>query len=224
MIDISGLPKSKVLAALFNAAAPQGMGMVFGLTASSDMTVEEAERIITSGQSYFDYLRGRPLKVNIQGNSFNPQGYDRDNGGAGTAERVIARLRETGVSSSNDYTANREDMTDQHAYDAPECAELGEVVSDAFERAVDTITKVIEQGIPEPRPGMTNRQHLDWASDKALERFDTDPRGAIALFMILIENHPSNCRITANPTTPMILQMGLSSRSEMERMMKGFAV
>lgn len=224
MIDISGLPKSKVLAALFNAAAPQGGGMVFGLTTSSDMTVEEAERIIASGQSSFDYLRGRPLKINIKGDSFDPWGYDRDNGGAGTAERVITRLRETGASSSNEYTANREDMTNQHAYDAPECAEVGEVISAAFERAVDTIARVIEQGIPEPRPGMTNRQHLDWASDKALEYFDTDPQAAIALFMILIEDHPTNRWITMSPMTPMILQAGLGSRSEMERMMKGFTV
>lgn len=223
MIDISGLPKPKVLAALFNAAAPQGMGMIFGLSTSPDMTVDEAGRIIASGQLSFDYLKGRPLKLYLYDDSFDPWLYDRDNGGDGTAERIIERLRETGATSSSEYTANRKDMTDQHAYSAPAYAEIGETISDAFDRAMNTVVNIVEQGIPEPRPGMTNRQHLDWASNEALKSFDLDPHSAIALFMILMGNHSGNSWIATHPTTSMILQMGLKSRSEMERMMKGFA-
>ena len=42
----------------------------------------------------WDYLDGRLLKLSLRDDSFDPWGYDRDNG-AGLAARVIAHLRET---------------------------------------------------------------------------------------------------------------------------------
>lgn len=90
-VDISGLPKGAVLAALYNASAPQGMG--FLQARSGDMTEAEADGYLADSPSW-DYLMGRPLKVDLEGDTFDPWGFDRDNGGPGTAAVVIARLRE----------------------------------------------------------------------------------------------------------------------------------
>lgn len=106
-IDIKGIDKAELLAALYNNSRPMGMG--FLQAREGVMTVEQARAEIESGDDssrmfgknsagnrelYFDYLRGRPLKSNLGGDTFDPWGYDRDNGGTGTAARIIARLRE----------------------------------------------------------------------------------------------------------------------------------
>lgn len=96
-IDITGLDKAEVLAALFNAAQPQGMG--FAQNYAPAMTVTEArERLAGTRADFgdrrapsFDYVRGRVLKVNIGRDYFMPGAYDRDNG-QGTAARVVAEL------------------------------------------------------------------------------------------------------------------------------------
>lgn len=93
-IDIGGLDKAAVLAALFNGSRPQGLGFLnYG---EGNMTVEEAQAILDSGQTYFDYVKGRVMKVDLEGDSFDPWGYDRDNG-AGAAKVVVDELRRDGV-------------------------------------------------------------------------------------------------------------------------------
>lgn len=77
MISIKGLDKAAVLAALYNAARPQGMG--FMRFDPKPMTVEEARGVLAQQQD-FDYLQGRVMKVNLSGDEFDPQWYDRDNG------------------------------------------------------------------------------------------------------------------------------------------------
>lgn len=90
MVDIRGLNKATVLAALYNASHPQGLG--FLQYDPSDMTVSEAETLLQS-YTYFDYLKGRVMKVDLESDeSFNEALYDRDNG-IGAAQRVIDRLR-----------------------------------------------------------------------------------------------------------------------------------
>lgn len=99
-IDISGLDKAAVLAALYNAAHVRGAGYL--QARDGDMTAEQARELIDSGANpdygherhgiYFDYLYGRVIKTDISGDSFNPGLFDRDNG-AGAAERAIAQLR-----------------------------------------------------------------------------------------------------------------------------------
>src|SRR3990172_917298 len=88
-ISIAGLDKADVLAALYNTARPQGMGF-FHYT-PDPMTKEEAAELLKSG-TYFDYVKGRVLKVNLAGDEFDPWGYNRDNGET-AAELVIAVLR-----------------------------------------------------------------------------------------------------------------------------------
>lgn len=91
MIDISELNKAEVLAALYNRARPQGMGFLH--YTPEDMTPDEAQKMLDAGQTYFDYVQGRVMKVNLGGGSFSPSMYDRDNG-VGAADSA---LRDAGL-------------------------------------------------------------------------------------------------------------------------------
>jgi hypothetical protein len=88
-ISLIGLDKAKVLAALYNASKPQGRG--FMKYNPAPMTRETAEQLLQHG-TYFDYLSGRVMKVDLSGDELDPWGYDRDNG-QGAAKRVIAALK-----------------------------------------------------------------------------------------------------------------------------------
>lgn len=91
-IDISGLDKAEVLAALFNASKQQGMG-ILQTSGRNNMTVEEAREFTSSGndRQYYDYLRGRVMKIDLSRDELNPRLYDRDNG-QGAAARALAPL------------------------------------------------------------------------------------------------------------------------------------
>lgn len=91
MMDITGLDKAEILAALFNNSKQQGMGFLDS-RGSNKMTVEHAREILETEDS-FDYLYGRVMKIRLRGDEFDPWLYDRDNG-AGAAERVIEDLRQ----------------------------------------------------------------------------------------------------------------------------------
>ena len=87
-IDISKASKAKILAALYNAS--QSLGMGFPHYKPEKMSKEEAEELLKE-QTYFDYLNGRVMKVDLSTNEFNPGLYDRDNG-QGAALRAISHL------------------------------------------------------------------------------------------------------------------------------------
>jgi hypothetical protein len=91
LMDISGMNKGKILAALFNNAKTQGMG-VLNYKADHVMTEEEAQGLLGKFQ-YFDYLEGRVLKIDLSGEVLETRLYNRDNG-EGAAERIIAQLNE----------------------------------------------------------------------------------------------------------------------------------
>jgi hypothetical protein len=78
-----------VLAALYNNSQPLGMGFLH--YTPEDMTVEEAAEILECHLS-FDYLKGRVMKINLYGTSFNSHLYNRDNG-ENAAENVILKLK-----------------------------------------------------------------------------------------------------------------------------------
>ena len=88
LIDISGMSKPKVLAALYNASKPQGMGIL--AHDPSKMGAMEAADLL-SRDTYFDYLKGRVIKVDLSGDTFDPWFYDRDLG-EGAAARAIAGI------------------------------------------------------------------------------------------------------------------------------------
>lgn len=91
-IDISGLNKADVLSALYEYAKPLGLG--FFEYVPGPLPENEAQRFVSQnpGYLYFDYLKGRLMKVNITGDSFEERLFDRDNG-TGMAAAAIADLR-----------------------------------------------------------------------------------------------------------------------------------
>lgn len=88
-IQIGNLHKGEVLAALYNASKPKGRG--FTQSDSIPMTKDEADTILCYTRD-FEYIKGKVMKVNLSGNSFDPCLYDRDNG-EGAAERAISQIR-----------------------------------------------------------------------------------------------------------------------------------
>jgi hypothetical protein len=106
-VDITGLDKAELLAALYNGSRQFGAGFLHAAGAN-DITIEHAKEIIKGKPSTgllpweledakhfrFDYVHGRVLKVYIGGDSFCPSLYDRDMG-EGAAARVVERLRDS---------------------------------------------------------------------------------------------------------------------------------
>jgi hypothetical protein len=99
-IDVSGITRAHLLAALYNVAhCPGGMAALAFRVGDMNINeamqlVNEAEKVLPRGQEvYFDYVHGRVLKVRLNGYSLDPRLYDRDNG-EGAAARVVSRLRE----------------------------------------------------------------------------------------------------------------------------------
>ena len=90
-MDISNLSKAKVLAALYNASKPQGRGFLHFEPAP--MSEDEAQEIIDSGETYFDYLKGRVMKVDLSGDTVDTWEYNRDNG-SNAAETAIQAITE----------------------------------------------------------------------------------------------------------------------------------
>ena len=112
-VDIAGLPKGAVLAVLYNAAAPHGLGFLQTEHAPELMTTLEAQAVIDGrGHDHhaavrrflpfyatpvlaFTYVYGRPLKADLNGDRFSPGGYDGHHG-TGAAAFAVAELRRTG--------------------------------------------------------------------------------------------------------------------------------
>ncbi len=86
MIDITGLDKGEVLAALINGGSPMGMGVLHYRTVTPD------EVRIHAQYGYVDYCCGVPIKSDLRGDSFEERLYDRDQGD-GRAAAIIAALR-----------------------------------------------------------------------------------------------------------------------------------
>ena len=84
-IDISGMDKADVLCKLHHASFQQGMG---ALQKDIPLTHEDAGELLKQ-TTYFDYLRGRIMKVSLKGDTLDPWLYDRDNG-EGAAARALA--------------------------------------------------------------------------------------------------------------------------------------
>ena len=90
LIDISNRNKAQVLAALYNASQPLGMGFLH--YDPTPMTEAEAENLL-SHSKYFDYLKGRVMKVDLSTDKLDPWLYDRDNG-QGAALRAIEGIKQ----------------------------------------------------------------------------------------------------------------------------------
>lgn len=96
-ISLVGLNKAAVLAVLYNASRPLGLGFIH--YDPKPMTVENAQALLDGGQTKFDYLKGRVMKVDLSGEVLDPYDYDENNG-QGAAAAVIAEHRRTGNANS----------------------------------------------------------------------------------------------------------------------------
>lgn len=80
---------AELLAALYNASVPQGMGALH--FTPEPMTVDEAQREIDErGRFDFDYLKGRVLKVWERDGEVDGRLYDRDLGDGAFLEVVLS--------------------------------------------------------------------------------------------------------------------------------------
>lgn len=92
MVSIHGLSRAQVLAALYNHSHQQGTGFMIS-RGKDPITVEEAKELLADGDTYFDYLYGRVMKVSIPAElstygTLDERLYDRDNG-KGAAELAL---------------------------------------------------------------------------------------------------------------------------------------
>lgn len=95
MIDISGIPKHVLLAALYNKMRPQGTGPYRGIK----MIMSEgcAQELISEFQAIgarlsFNQVGGRFMGADLETDEFNPGPYNFYHGD-GAAELVIGELR-----------------------------------------------------------------------------------------------------------------------------------
>ena len=106
-VDISGIDKADLLAAIFNrAGGPQGMGVL--QAGASPKVMDKASALVAMGHGddparlfpevcevgmYFDYLYGRCLKVQLGGETMRTDLFNRDHG-AYAMEDLVRTLRE----------------------------------------------------------------------------------------------------------------------------------
>lgn len=88
-IDISKLDKAEVLAALYNHSKQQGLGFL-NPRGREPLSKAEAAELLKKG-TYFDYLAGRVMKVDLSGDVLETGLYDRDNG-QGAAAAALESL------------------------------------------------------------------------------------------------------------------------------------
>lgn len=101
-INIKGLDKAAVLCALFNGARQIGAGAIFHPEGVKPMALDEAKTYLHLGDDMkrqfnkepslrFDYLLGRPLKVDLSKDEISVGLYDRDHG-EGAALKALQPL------------------------------------------------------------------------------------------------------------------------------------
>lgn len=90
-MNIAGLDKAKVLITLYNRAKPQGLGYL--QHEPVDMDIEEAKALIEERPyCYWDYLKGRVMKIDLSKDEVETRLYNRDNG-PGAAEMAVEMIR-----------------------------------------------------------------------------------------------------------------------------------
>ncbi|MCX3059604.1 hypothetical protein [Streptomyces beihaiensis] len=87
-VNIAGLDRAAVLAALYNASKPQGLGFLDPRSIAPMTAQRAAEVLAEAGQDpYFDYLQGRVMKIRLS-DELDPRLYDRDNGDGACAAAI----------------------------------------------------------------------------------------------------------------------------------------
>jgi len=91
IMNISTLNKADVLATLYNNSRPLGLGMLH--YTPEEMTREEAQKLLDDAgpRPYFDYLKGRVMKIDLGKDELRTSLYNRDNG-PDAAENALKHL------------------------------------------------------------------------------------------------------------------------------------
>jgi hypothetical protein len=90
-LKIANLDKAEVLVALYNAAKAQGRGFL-SHKQDSVFDKEKATQLLSKA-TYFDYLDGKPLKIDLSGDELDTFLYNRNNG-VDAAENALNPLLE----------------------------------------------------------------------------------------------------------------------------------
>ena len=93
-IDITGLDKAKVLKTLIDHANCMALSDDASLlsTMQPPVEIETVRAYIEKDGLTVDYILGKPIKVDLTGDSFDPWLYDRDHG-QGRAQQAIDILK-----------------------------------------------------------------------------------------------------------------------------------
>lgn len=86
MISIKGKSKAKVLKALYDHSHVQGLEFLQAVP-DGTVTVEHCQKLLKE-TTYFDYLYGRVIKVDLSGDEFEERLYDRDCGEGATLRAI----------------------------------------------------------------------------------------------------------------------------------------
>lgn len=102
MISYKGIDEATLIHGLYHGTGSLGLdtpaGLIDLMHGGARVTVDAVRQEIgkpdARGRMYFDYYRGRPLKVNLDtiGKEFDERLYDRD-AGEGAAQRVVDALK-----------------------------------------------------------------------------------------------------------------------------------
>jgi hypothetical protein len=90
MINVKGIDRAILLAELYNGTQPLGMGVLRDI---GSMSADLARELLGGREIDVDYFCGRPIKVTIRNDEFDPRLYDRD-AGEGAAQRAVNRALE----------------------------------------------------------------------------------------------------------------------------------
>lgn len=93
IVNISGLDHAAVFAALYNVAKPQGIGFLHYTPEPID-AAEAASMLASNKTGYFDYVRGRVMKIKLAASDteIDTRLFDRDNGVGSAADAIDAMV------------------------------------------------------------------------------------------------------------------------------------
>ena len=87
MLTIKEDKKAEVLLVLYNNARRVGLGLLNNPVIKP--TVDDMKKLLLKG-TYFDYIDGKVLKIDLTTNELDPWLYDRDNG-VGLCETLLTK-------------------------------------------------------------------------------------------------------------------------------------
>lgn len=89
-INIKGLDKALVLKTLWNNSKCQGLSIL--QLPDDKIDISAFEELISADRTYFDYLWGKVMKIDVANDILDPTLYDRDNGD-GAARNALHRAK-----------------------------------------------------------------------------------------------------------------------------------